>query len=321
MDNSYTNYSIEDFAVDEAFIDWVLIGKNDDKWQTWMVSHLYLQNKIEEAKKIVLELKANDVEVPDHLSKSIWSSITKKIHKPKDSYSRRLVYMTAAACVALVLMLLPFKQVPSNNDFETIVNNSLETDEFVLPDNSYVYLDEKASIQFDKIAFEKERTLQLTGQAFFNVQKGERFVVKTKEGSVKVLGTSFNVEETKDNFSVICYTGKVEVSYKGKTVLLVPGEKSDFNQPTNKSTIELKDEIPMWVAGTVTFDNENLKEVLSTVKSIYKVEIKIDDKLLYNQKYTGKIVKNDLNKALKSITWPLHLKYTLEGDEIQIQKQ
>ena len=47
--------------------------------------------------------------------------------------------------------------------------------------------------QFDKKRFTDERIIQLRGEAFFEVEKGSRFVVQTGKGAVEVLGTSFNV--------------------------------------------------------------------------------------------------------------------------------
>jgi transmembrane sensor len=252
---------------------------------------------------------------------SVWNNITDKINAPKKSNLRKLIFgAAAAACIALALMTIPFAKSEFKNDGEMVVNNSEETSEYVLPDNSYTYLDSKSSIHFNKNTFEKNRTLELKGQAFFDVEKGSSFIVKTQYGEVKVLGTSFNVAEESNNLTVTCYTGKVEVNYKGKSVVLLPNEKSDFNLSFYKVPIVLKDEMPMWVGGLIKFENASLANVIKEIENIYSIEITIAENILKDQKYTGAIVKNNIEKAMTSLTWPLHLSYSLEGNQVTIEK-
>ena len=58
------------------------------------------------------------------------------------------------------------------------------------------------------------------------------FLVKTELGTVRVLGTSFNVYEREGNFEVQCLTGKVEVSNQDQSekVILTPGEVVSLNK-------------------------------------------------------------------------------------------
>lgn len=325
MDNSYINYSIEDLACEEVFIDWVLNGTNDAAWQAWCDQHPSKLSDVQEAKQLVLSLKDGNLHTLSEGKKSsTWQSINQRLGNEKKPSMRRLIIGAAAvaACIALVMMVMPFNKVqPASVQGELVANNSAETSEYVLPDNSYTYLDSKASITFDKNNFNTNRVLSLKGQAFFDVEKGQSFVVKTQHGEVQVLGTTFNVIEEQNNLVVTCYTGKVAVNYKGKSVILLPNEKSDFNLPSFKETLDLKDDMPLWVGGLVKFENAALKDVITEIENIYKVEVAIDDSILDGQKYTGAIVKNNIEKAMKSVTWPLHLNYSLEGNLITIEKK
>ncbi len=322
MDNTYTNYTVEEFACDEAFINWVKVGSNNTLWQEWYNTHAHKQAEVLEAKKLVADLQSiEEVQISVDNRSFMWNNITDKINTPKKSNVRKLLFgIAAAACIAFALMIVPFAKSENKIDGEAIVNNSAETSEYVLPDNSYTYLDSKSSIQFDKTTFKENRTLELKGQAFFDVEKGSSFIVKTQNGEVKVLGTSFNVVEEPNNFSVTCYTGKVEVNYKGKRVVLLPNEKSDFNLSSYKVPIELKDEMPIWVGGLIKFENVSLANVIEEIENIYSIEITIADHILKDQKYTGAIVKNNIEKAMTSLTWPLHLTYSLEGNQVTIEK-
>lgn len=71
---------------------------------------------------------------------------------------------------------------------------STETHNF--KDNSVVTLNAGSSIEYDGSNWgevEHGRQVKLTGEAMFDVQKGNKFEVITKNGTVEVLGTSFNV--------------------------------------------------------------------------------------------------------------------------------
>jgi transmembrane sensor len=325
MDNSYINYSIEDFACDEVFINWVLNGKNDAAWQEWCNHNPGKLSDVHEAKKLVVSLQESNIHtLSEDKKSSTWQNITQRIGNEKSPNIRRIIIGAAAvaACITLVMMVMPFNKVEDTSaKGELVANNSGETSEYVLPDNSYTYLDSKSSIIFDKNNFNSNRVLSLKGQAFFDVEKGESFVVKTLNGEVQVLGTTFNVIEEENNLVVTCYTGKVAVNYKGKSVILLPNEKSDFNLAGYKETLDLNDDMPLWVGGLVKFENAELKDVITEIKNIYKVEVDIDDNILQGQKYTGAIVKNNIEKAMKSVTWPLHLTYSLEGNLITIEKK
>lgn len=325
MDNTYINYSTEDFACDEAFINWVLEDLDDVKWQTWCNQHTDKMPDVLEAKQLVKALK-EDVIVPLASDKksSAWQNISQRIGGTSSPNMRRLIVgaLAVAACITLVMMVMPFnKNQESSLQAEMIANNTNESSEYVLPDNSYTYLDSKSSITFDKSTFQNNRVLSLKGQAFFDVEKGNAFVIKTQNGEVQVLGTTFNVVEETNNLIVTCYTGKVAVSYKGKNVILMSNEKSDFNVTGYKQTLDLKDDMPLWVGGLVKFENTDLKDVIAEIKNIYKIEVSIEESILKGQKYTGAIVKNDIEKALQSVTWPLHLTYSLEGNLITIEKK
>jgi len=51
---------------------------------------------------------------------------------------------------------------------------------------------------------------KLFGKAYFDVDKGKTFTVKTDLGTVQVLGTRFDVESRDSIFKVVCYEGSVK---------------------------------------------------------------------------------------------------------------
>ena len=103
----------------------------------------------------------------------------------------------------------------------------------VLADGSTVELNSESAIQFDRrlrATFAAQRHVRLTGEAFFNVVKGEKpFVVATPNASVRVLGTQFNVRARqtagRPQTSVAVVEGHVALTTRGTaTVDLTTGQ-------------------------------------------------------------------------------------------------
>ena len=92
---------------------------------------------------------------------------------------------------------------------------------FLLPDNSKVVLNAGSEIKYKKWNWDNNRNLELDGEAYFKVAKGEKFEVTTVLGKVAVLGTQFNVKVRKDRFDVTCFEGRVLVKYQEKELILL----------------------------------------------------------------------------------------------------
>ncbi|MBT8233086.1 MAG: DUF4974 domain-containing protein [Saprospiraceae bacterium] len=216
---------------------------------------------------------------------------------------RMWVYrMTAVAAIGLILMATLFfnQSVNIENGFGNQIVHSL-------PEGSSVNLFADSKITYAK-DFTNERSLNLNGQAFFEVKPGSKFTVQTELGSVTVLGTSFNVTSKNDVFSVACKTGKVSVKCQSKEYILTPGESVSV---INKNIME--DKIPVesigkWSQEESFFSQAPLANVVESLSAWYHIKINIDQNLL-TEKFTGSFVHDDLDKALKMVFLPMGLEY------------
>jgi transmembrane sensor len=105
---------------------------------------------------------------------------------------------------------------------KTITTQIGETKVYILPDSSRVTVDALSNIKLKR--FNWDRNITLNGEAYFEVKKGKKFIVNTKQGSIRVLGTKFNIIERKDYFEIICYEGSVLVTANNREKILKPGE-------------------------------------------------------------------------------------------------
>ncbi len=176
---------------------------------------------------------------------------------------------------------------------------------FSLPDNSQVVLNAGSEIEYKKWNWSNHRNLELQGEAYFKVAKGQRFEVKTDLGKVAVLGTQFNVKARKNRFDITCFEGRVKVNYKDKEIILTHGQSVTFQNGT-QINIPVNVQKPEWLENQIAFNKENLRNILDEIQRQYNVTIDVKNDSP-NELFTGKIPTNNLDVALEIIATTYHL--------------
>lgn len=280
-------------------------------WLSGKISKAELENLkkdkgFSQYKKIVSEL--DKLTAPEYNPETEWSSLQGRIHsKPKVIKFKRIIYSVAASVVIFISTFFFL-----NQNTEKVVTIASQKQAIELPDGSEVTLNSASKIKYNVKKWGEERKITLTGEAFFEVEKGSRFVVETKHGSVEVLGTSFNVYG-RETFEVVCFTGKVRVnSAKAKEpVDLTPGKKASLIKANFIQENVENDIKPSWVLGESRFKSAPLERV------IQELEIQYNIKFVYNElpqmKFSGTIPHSDLKLALRIVFEPLGIKYKAGG--------
>jgi len=191
----------------------------------------------------------------------------------------------------------------------TIATDLAQKETITLPDNSRVELNELSQLTYSPSNWDNERTLNLKGEAFFDVEKGKQFDVNTKFGKVTVLGTEFNVFTKDSMFKVTCYEGLVQVSYKDEVIKVPAGSefilKSGIAKKSNITTAE-----PYWLKNMSVFKDASVQIVLLELESQYSITV--TDSIAANTlRFTGAFEHDNLINALKSVTQPLGLTYKI----------
>ncbi len=159
--------------------------------------------------------------------------------------------------------------------------------------------------------------MELSGEAFFKVSKGQKFTVNTQVGTVQVLGTQFNIKERPNYFEVQCYEGLVAVTYNNKTLKLSKGKSFRVLDGTIQLVDDFNAENPSWLQAESSFDKIPLSQVVSELERQY--DLNIDYKTVDgSQLFTGTFTHSDKNIALQSITIPLKLSYKIEGRNVTL---
>ena len=233
-------------------------------------------------------------------------SAMKKEDRPVISLQRKLMYALAAS-VSIVLVAFVVYQLSFNEPIQQYATSFGETLEITLPDGSEVKLATNSTLQFDKKAWRKRRTLSMTGEAYFKVAKGEKFTVNLEDQSVAVLGTEFNVRKRKGYLNVSCYEGLVQVNLVDEEIKL-PAGKSIKAQGESYELFEEKEQGPLWVKGAASrFIEASLEEVISSLEAQYGIELELDAEIEPDTKFSGSFVHSNLETALDMIAAPLDL--------------
>jgi ferric-dicitrate binding protein FerR (iron transport regulator) len=216
---------------------------------------------------------------------------------------------------AAVVILLVGSYFYVNSLDATIATQYAETKEIVLPDHSKVILNADSELSYSKKNWDANRNLNLKGEAFFKVAKGEKFTVATTDGTVSVLGTQFNVENRNDFFEVSCYEGLVSVSFNNKDYKLPAGSSFVVINGAITTTQKLDAESPSWMHSESSFKSVPLKYVFDEFQRQHNITVSTEN-IDTNQLYTGSFSNSDANLALKSISAPSQIKFKLEGNKV-----
>lgn len=263
---------------------------------------------------------AETLEVPGETATSTaWARFSKRVGeekqaeqtivKPLGQAPQRTRILSIAAAIG-ALLIAAFLLMPGETNIETGFG---QNETVSLPDGSEVNIFASSELSYKKGNWENKRELELEGEAFFNVQKGESFTVHTPQGDVRVLGTSFNVFQRGEQFEVVCYTGKVEVSSKGQKEILTPGEKAILSgQDLSKGSFDESAKEPAWMSGKVKVENASLSDISKMFERYYGYQLEFDPSL--ETTFSGVFLTQDLKKSLKVICDPIELNYIFEDN-------
>lgn len=243
-------------------------------------------------------------EVPRAQSKEeAWKELQKKVNLQESTDDKKVVPIwkrlaVPVAAAASIALLLWFVLMP-NAEIVNHVTLAGDHSEVELPDGSSVILNASSTLEYDKASWAENRELTITGEAFFEVEKGSNFTVNTENGSVNVLGTSFNVFNRDNVLEVACYTGKVKVDCSAGSESIVPGQCA-ISDTRKMQLVDFDPAQKDWRTGHYSYDGVPLDRVLKEVALQYNLDIKYEDKV-DRQFYGSFRVSDDNSKEILSI--------------------
>ena len=195
-----------------------------------------------------------------------------------------------------------------------------EKSNLILPDGSKVWLNSESKLMFPSDFGDGNRTLVLTGEAYFDVEKmeGSVFSVQTKDYTIEVTGTNFNVTAYEDfgRTQTSLIEGKVNIRKGDRLISLNPGQQITY--ANHKFTLEEKNTIQstLWKDNIFDFDRVTLEELVIRLERWYDVDIEMNGHELKNTIFSG-VFKNEETIWQVLNTLELTLPFTYERTDLR----
>lgn len=178
----------------------------------------------------------------------------------------------------------------------------------VLADGTQVWVNAESKLRFP-VNFNGAATREVYlegGEAYFKVSKNKEvpFIVHSGNMSIKVLGTSFNVNTYSRSIKTTLVEGHVQINAGSKSLDLLPDQQATFNlQSTNLSKEDVDVEADVaWKDGWMIFQSSELKDVMEQLGRWYDYNIVFESERLKQVHFGGKLRKyNEVGDLLRII--------------------
>jgi ferric-dicitrate binding protein FerR (iron transport regulator) len=236
------------------------------------------------------------------------------------------LWMRVAATIALIAIAAIVIDYFSGND-ATVYQTAETTQTVSLPDGSTVTLNRYSQLTFSEDFGDASRTLNLQGEAFFDVRPDalKPFVIHAQNARVQVVGTTFSVNayDSLETVEVVVQTGVVSLqpaSGRGKKADVLPGEKGVIRRSDERMSIMLNEDVNFlsWNTRHIVFVDAPLTAVFRTLEKTYDARISLSADVPPSCIVTVTFDGQSLESVMRVLANTLNLKYTINGNKVEI---
>jgi len=203
----------------------------------------------------------------------------------------------------------------------TVTTNAGMRSQVTLPDSTVVHLNAGSTLVYPSKYSRKERRVQLSGEAFFQVahNANQPFVVSAADDKVniRVLGTQFNLQAyEKDSLvKTTLIDGSVQMTVAGKKekIVLTPSVQATFDLKTGTVSRKKINTAPVtgWMDGRLIFKDTKMTDVLTRISHFYSVNFDVSDETIRNYTFTGTFENRPLFQILEYMKISSKIDYTM----------
>ena len=232
------------------------------------------------------------------------------------------------ASVIILTLTINYLYQEYKSENEVIAMNTVsvpagQRTNITLPDGTNVWLNARTTLQYPVTFSQKQRTVFLKGEAYFDVTKKKKtpFIVRTDKYDIEVLGTQFDVDSYPDQtaFETTLMKGSVKVTsqhFPEQTITLKPHHKA-YVKDGQLAVTKVNDFTPYrWKEGLICFKDEPFQTIMEDFEKYYGIRIIINNKKVLKYSYNGKFRQADgIDYALRVLQRDIHFKYERANDE------
>lgn len=220
------------------------------------------------------------------------------------------------------LTYAPGTSKPSETVYNTLTTAKGEIYSLQLSEGTKIWLNSASSVRYP-VAFNGERNVEITGEAYFEVAHlptNAPFKVTVNGMEVKVLGTHFNINGYSDQAKIrtTLLEGSVAVTPAGSTkaLLLKPGQQA----AVSGSTVQLIEHVDTeqaiaWKNGYFQFNEADLKTVMHEIERWYDVQIVYEGNVP-QPVFSGKLSRNANASQVLRVLDQNGIHFRIEGKKI-----
>lgn len=192
-----------------------------------------------------------------------------------------------------------------------------------LSDGTSVWLNAASTLKFPSSFRGQDRSVEITGEAYFEVTHNERmpFKVAFNGNAVEVLGTHFNVmayaDEAKSKVTLL--EGSVAVSNLSGRHILKPGMQALVGNTITMSRANVEEAVA-WKNGLFIFDNEDIHSIMRKLSRWYNVKPEYTDEMK-GLTFSGTVSRyGNVSGVLNMLEMTESVRFGLKGTTIQVSR-
>jgi hypothetical protein len=232
---------------------------------------------------------------------------------------------------AVKVMKLPDGQIAYRGTGREVQYNTLNNPRgsrvvgLTLADGSKVWLNAASSLRYPTAFAGKERKVEITGEAYFEVAHDPAmpFVVSKGGTSVRVLGTHFNINAYDDEHSlnVTLLEGSVSVSTiaGARPKVIRPGQQAQVEKSGDIELVNSVDleEVMAWKNDLFSFKGADIESIMRQVSRWYDVDVIFEKQVA--EKFYAEVSKGtNVSTLLKMMEATKAVRFSIEGKTIRV---
>ncbi|RZM28196.1 MAG: DUF4974 domain-containing protein [Pedobacter sp.] len=187
--------------------------------------------------------------------------------------------------------------------------------QLTLPDGTEVWLNSKSSLTYPVVFNGNDRTVELSGEGYFEVARlvNKPFKVRSGNQEVQVLGTHFNIEAYPEDQKTVTtlVEGSVKVGTKASSIKIMPGQMA-INLPSEKlrSAPANITDVLAWKNGLFSFNDDRIEDIMRKVARSYNMEVEFQGDVKDKRFWGVFPISKGLSSLLKNLeqTNTIHFK-------------
>ncbi len=315
--------------------------------EAWINGDPLNRQKFLELQRIWCTLEVERATSGDAIRKD-WQSISDRIEQSAKLSTRgkvKLLVINVSKIAAVLIIgslgyFLSFwvMNADSQQSFASITVPNGSKTEIFLPDGSHVLLNAGSTLRYPERFMNDYREVYLEGEAFFKIKSNpdQKFLVRTKEVTIKVYGTSFNVNSYSDALTTetTLEEGQIGIAINSdggdstKELLMEPNQQAiwyNANSSLQKKEIVIKKGIDIssytaWKDGILIIKGESLKDLAVKLERRYGVKIVFSNDQVKSIRFTGTLKNETVEQAMELIRLVSNVEFSIRENVITIGK-